>query len=142
MLLSGATPLAQDKRTGHLRVRLPNPHLNTQSRVPPRWRLVSLRGLTSLTHGAQISKSQEATGDNHAVSSLKFRVLRYFLQLGYAVFLSDVDIVTLQVCLLPSQRSKHPLVLSELTRLCSKARGLLPGASQAGPQASVRWKHS
>jgi hypothetical protein len=30
------------------------------------------------------------------VSSLKFRVLRHFLQLGYAVFLSDVDIVTLQ----------------------------------------------
>ena len=44
----------------------------------------------------QISKSQETTGDNHAVSSLKFRVLRHFLQLGYAVFLSDVDIVTLQ----------------------------------------------
>ncbi len=50
---------------------------------------------------AQISKSQEATGDNHAVSSLKFRVLRNFLQLGYAVFLSDVDIVTLQARQLP-----------------------------------------
>ena len=48
------------------------------------------------TWPVQISKSQEATGDNHAVSSLKFRVLRHFLQLGYAVFLSDVDIVTLQ----------------------------------------------
>ena len=45
---------------------------------------------------AQISKSQEGTGSNHAVSSLKFRVLRHFLRLGYAVFLSDVDIVTLQ----------------------------------------------
>lgn len=44
----------------------------------------------------QISKSQAGTGSNHAVSSLKFRVLRHFLQLGYSVFLSDVDIVTLQ----------------------------------------------
>jgi len=35
------------------------------------------------------------------VSSLKFRVLRNFLQLGYAVFLSDVDIVTLQARQLP-----------------------------------------
>ena len=44
----------------------------------------------------QISASQAGTGSNHAVSSLKFRVLRHFLQLGYSVFLSDVDIVTLQ----------------------------------------------
>ncbi|XP_010459605.1 PREDICTED: arabinosyltransferase RRA3 isoform X4 [Camelina sativa] len=36
------------------------------------------------------------TGGNHAVSGLKFRVLREFLQLGYGVLLSDVDIVFLQ----------------------------------------------
>ncbi|KAF5443975.1 hypothetical protein F2P56_036485 [Juglans regia] len=36
------------------------------------------------------------TGGNHAVSGLKFRVLREFLQLGYSVLLSDVDIVYLQ----------------------------------------------
>ncbi|KAK7291177.1 hypothetical protein RIF29_06115 [Crotalaria pallida] len=35
-------------------------------------------------------------GDNHAVSGLKFRILREFLQLGYSVLLSDVDIVYLQ----------------------------------------------
>ncbi|KZV34233.1 UDP-D-xylose:L-fucose alpha-1,3-D-xylosyltransferase 1-like [Dorcoceras hygrometricum] len=35
-------------------------------------------------------------GGNHAVSGLKFRVLREFLQLGYGVLLSDVDIVYLQ----------------------------------------------
>lgn len=35
-------------------------------------------------------------GENHAVSGLKFRILRRFLDLGYAVLLSDVDIVTLQ----------------------------------------------
>ncbi|XP_059445426.1 arabinosyltransferase RRA3-like isoform X2 [Corylus avellana] len=35
-------------------------------------------------------------GGNHAVSALKFRILREFLQLGYSVLLSDVDIVYLQ----------------------------------------------
>uniref|UniRef100_A0A7N0TQY4 Glycosyltransferase n=1 Tax=Kalanchoe fedtschenkoi TaxID=63787 RepID=A0A7N0TQY4_KALFE len=35
-------------------------------------------------------------GDNHSVSGLKFRILREFLQLGYSVLLSDVDIVYLQ----------------------------------------------
>ncbi|XP_057718395.1 arabinosyltransferase RRA3-like [Arachis stenosperma] len=35
-------------------------------------------------------------GNNHAVSGLKFRILREFLQLGYGVILSDVDIVYLQ----------------------------------------------
>ncbi|XWS21085.1 hypothetical protein CRYUN_Cryun30bG0025000 [Craigia yunnanensis] len=36
------------------------------------------------------------TGGNHAVSGLKFRILREFLQLGYSVLLSDVDIIYLQ----------------------------------------------
>ncbi|XP_076948658.1 arabinosyltransferase RRA3-like [Bidens hawaiensis] len=36
------------------------------------------------------------TGGNHAVSGLKFRILREFLQLGYSVLLSDVDIVYVQ----------------------------------------------
>lgn len=36
------------------------------------------------------------TGSNHAVSGLKFQILRDFLQLGYSVLLSDVDIVYLQ----------------------------------------------
>ncbi|XP_039119566.1 arabinosyltransferase RRA2-like [Dioscorea cayenensis subsp. rotundata] len=35
-------------------------------------------------------------GGNHAVSALKFRILREFLQLGYSVLLSDVDIIYLQ----------------------------------------------
>ncbi|XP_027331693.1 arabinosyltransferase RRA3-like [Abrus precatorius] len=35
-------------------------------------------------------------GGNHAVSGLKFRILREFLLLGYSVLLSDVDIVYLQ----------------------------------------------
>ncbi|KAK9817003.1 hypothetical protein WJX72_008113 [[Myrmecia] bisecta] len=44
----------------------------------------------------QISAAQKNVGANHAVSGLKFRVLRSFLNLGYSVLLSDVDIVTLQ----------------------------------------------
>ncbi|KAL6218620.1 hypothetical protein ACLB2K_011830 [Fragaria x ananassa] len=36
------------------------------------------------------------TGGNHAVSGLKFHILREFLQLGYSVLLSDVDVVYLQ----------------------------------------------
>ncbi|KAK7257926.1 hypothetical protein RIF29_32258 [Crotalaria pallida] len=36
------------------------------------------------------------SGGNHVVSGLKFRILREFLQLGYSVLLSDVDIVYLQ----------------------------------------------
>ncbi|PKA51347.1 rhamnogalacturonan II specific xylosyltransferase [Apostasia shenzhenica] len=35
-------------------------------------------------------------GTNHAVSGLKFQILREFLQLGYSVLLSDIDIVYLQ----------------------------------------------
>lgn len=35
-------------------------------------------------------------GSNHAVSGLKFGILREFLQLGYSVLLSDVDIVYLR----------------------------------------------
>ena len=44
----------------------------------------------------QIAKGQADTGSNHAVSAMKFRMLRKFLRLGYSVFLSDVDIVVLQ----------------------------------------------
>ncbi|XP_062190359.1 arabinosyltransferase RRA3-like [Phragmites australis] len=36
------------------------------------------------------------TGGNHAVSGLKFRILREFLQLGYSVLLSDIDIIFFQ----------------------------------------------
>ncbi|KAK6136756.1 hypothetical protein DH2020_029510 [Rehmannia glutinosa] len=41
-------------------------------------------------------ESVARTEGNHAVSGLKFRILREFLQLGYSVLLSDVDIIYLQ----------------------------------------------
>ncbi|KAK2080581.1 hypothetical protein QBZ16_000435 [Prototheca wickerhamii] len=42
----------------------------------------------------KIPKAQQGNGSNHAVSAMKFRILKEFLQLGYSVFLSDVDILT------------------------------------------------
>lgn len=46
---------------------------------------------------SQVDASQQGTGDNHAISALKFKVLQEFLELNWNVLLSDVDIVTLQV---------------------------------------------
>eukprot|EP00250_Pteridium_aquilinum_P009961 c19054_g2_i1 orf=3-863(-) len=45
---------------------------------------------------ATIAAAQEETGTNHAISGLKFHLLREFLVLGYSVLLSDVDIVFFQ----------------------------------------------
>jgi hypothetical protein len=44
----------------------------------------------------EIPDSQKNAGSNHAISGLKFHILREFMLLGYSVFLSDVDIVFLQ----------------------------------------------
>lgn len=45
----------------------------------------------------QIAQVQAGTGNNHAISALKFGIIHEFLELGWSVLLSDVDIVTLQV---------------------------------------------
>lgn len=45
----------------------------------------------------QVDKAQEGTGDNHAISALKFKIIREFLELGWNVLLSDVDVVIVQV---------------------------------------------
>jgi hypothetical protein len=45
---------------------------------------------------AVIPDAQKGTGDNHAISGLKFHLLREFLVLGYSVLLSDVDILFFQ----------------------------------------------
>ena len=44
-----------------------------------------------------MDKAQAGTGDNHAISALKFKIIREFLELGWNVLLSDVDIVVVQV---------------------------------------------
>ena len=36
------------------------------------------------------------SGDNHAVSAMKFGIIKKFIDLGWAVLLSDVDIAILQ----------------------------------------------
>lgn len=43
----------------------------------------------------QVADSQKDTGSNHAVSALKFGIIRRFLELGWAVLLSDVDVCVL-----------------------------------------------
>lgn len=50
------------------------------------------RGVPSHQMHIEVAKAQAGSGDNHAVSAMKFRVLQKFLRLGYSVFLSDVDI--------------------------------------------------
>jgi hypothetical protein len=52
-------------------------------------------GLPAFRLDMAIPDSQKKSGSNHAVSALKFRILKPFLELGYSVLLSDVDIVTL-----------------------------------------------
>ncbi|XRA96823.1 arabinosyltransferase [Pycnococcus provasolii] len=44
----------------------------------------------------EMPSTQHGTGSNHATSALKFWILQDFVQLGYAPFLSDVDIVVLR----------------------------------------------
>jgi hypothetical protein len=44
----------------------------------------------------QVSKSQAGTGSNHAISALKFGIIKKFLQLGWSVLLSDIDVCVLQ----------------------------------------------
>lgn len=44
----------------------------------------------------EVHKAQANTGENHAVSAMKFGILKRFLDLGWSVLLSDVDIAILQ----------------------------------------------
>ncbi len=50
-----------------------------------------------MTCEKQVDKAQEGTGDNHAISALKFKIIQEFLELGWNVLLSDVDIIVVQV---------------------------------------------
>ncbi|GLC38208.1 hypothetical protein PLESTB_001087700 [Pleodorina starrii] len=53
-------------------------------------------GINAFMMNVSIAASQKGTGDNHAVSALKFGILRKFVELGWAVLLSDVDIAIFQ----------------------------------------------
>ena len=57
----------------------------------------------------QVDKAQEGTGDNHAISALKFKIIQEFLELGWNALLSDVDIIVVQVKLAkpPGIRAIH-----------------------------------
>lgn len=53
-------------------------------------------GINAYHLNLEIHKAQKGTGDNHAVSAMKFGILKRFVELGWAVLLSDVDISVLQ----------------------------------------------
>lgn len=53
-------------------------------------------GINSYLMSLEIARAQQGTGDNHAVSAMKFGILKNFVSLGYAVLLSDVDICIFQ----------------------------------------------
>ena len=57
---------------------------------------VEKRGFKAFRMTIDIPDSQKNAGSNHAVSALKFRILKQFMELGYSVLLSDVDIITLR----------------------------------------------
>jgi len=44
----------------------------------------------------KIAAAQAGTGNNHAISALKFGIIKEFLVLGWSVLLSDVDVVVVQ----------------------------------------------
>ncbi|CAI5506065.1 unnamed protein product [Closterium sp. Naga37s-1] len=58
--------------------------------------LCESRGVPVYQQEAKIADTQKDGGDNHAISSSKFHLLRDFLVLGYSVLLSDIDIGFLQ----------------------------------------------
>lgn len=58
-------------------------------------RNVEERGIHAFRMDMEIPDSQKNNGGNHAVSALKFRILARFMNLGYSVLLSDVDVLTL-----------------------------------------------
>ena len=45
----------------------------------------------------QIAKVEQIAGNNHAVSAQKFQIIKAFLELGWNVLLSDIDVVVLKV---------------------------------------------
>ena len=57
---------------------------------------LTAQGAPSYLLKADVAAVQAGTGSNHAVSALKFGLLAEFLQLGWSVLLSDVDVVVLQ----------------------------------------------
>lgn len=52
--------------------------------------------LTNYIPFIQIPDTQKRTGDNHAISAMKYEIVEEFLSLGWNVLLSDVDIVIVQ----------------------------------------------
>ena len=52
------------------------------------WNFYLLLRILLILSATQIPEKQKDAGYNHAVSALKFRIIKRFLALGYSVFLS------------------------------------------------------
>ncbi|CAL9193049.1 unnamed protein product [Musa hybrid cultivar] len=70
--------------------------LREQQKAGPFGTVKSMRTNPTVIPDESDNESVGRTGGNHAVSGLKFRILREFLQLGYSILLLDVDIIYLQ----------------------------------------------
>ncbi|KAG2497437.1 hypothetical protein HYH03_004592 [Edaphochlamys debaryana] len=53
-------------------------------------------GINAYLMNLTIASAQAGTGDNHAVSAMKFGILKHFIELGWSILLSDVDIAIFQ----------------------------------------------
>jgi hypothetical protein len=58
---------------------------------------------------------------NHAISALKFKIIKEFLELGWAVLLSDVDVILVQVAPWAQLINACPLLTVQRVSPCSLA---------------------
>lgn len=73
-------------------------HCPFETACPAIWSVIAASSVSCTAHvRMQITESQKNTGSNHAISALKFKIIKEFLDLGYSVLLSDIDIVWLDV---------------------------------------------
>ena len=77
------TPLNPNPTPPHTHRQIPN-HLilalDTETKV---W--CGTKGINAHLMELQVQKAQQGTGDNHAVSAMKFGILKQFLELGWWV---------------------------------------------------------
>ncbi|KXZ46748.1 hypothetical protein GPECTOR_41g713 [Gonium pectorale] len=79
---------------GFKRAQVPNHMVLALDRETEKW--CQQNGINAFFMNLTIAKSQQGTGDNHAVSAMKFGILKNFIELGWSVLLSDVDIAIFQ----------------------------------------------
>ncbi|GFR47051.1 hypothetical protein Agub_g8736, partial [Astrephomene gubernaculifera] len=79
---------------GFKRSKVPNHMVLALDKETEAW--CKQNGVNAYYMNLSIASVQQGTGDNHAVSAMKFGILKKFVELGWAVLLSDVDIAIFQ----------------------------------------------